>query len=318
MNESLSEQLKYLRLRGLLNHWDEYLKMAAQKNFSHARLLEHIIEEECKIKRENARQFRLPKAAIPEALVIETYPFDQQPKLNKKKIMALYDSLSFLSEHQNILWLGRTGCGKTGLATSFLIHAINQGYSGRYVLFAELIAELFQSVADHSEAKVLRKYFSYEILHIDEIGYVGWPKTSGNRGVHVFCRIEARWEFPHERPGWAGGIADALTLWVERLSPEDATQLAVEAGDLDREHAERIAAHAGGNPLFIVEITGMLLHEGSDLPSGPGPSAQLLPATVQAVVASRIDHLSEGTRELVRRASVFPRGTFDLSELERA
>jgi DNA replication protein DnaC len=172
MNESLSQQLKYLRLRELLSHWDEYLKLAAQKNFSHARLLEHIVEEECKIKRENARQFRLRKAAIPEVLVIETYPFDQQPKLNKKRIMALYDSLSFLSEHQNILWLGRTGCGKTGLATSFLIHAINQGYSGRYVLFAELIAELFQSVADHSEAKILRKYFSYEILHIDEIGYV--------------------------------------------------------------------------------------------------------------------------------------------------
>jgi DNA replication protein DnaC len=105
-------------------------------------------------------------------LVIETYPFEQQPKLNKKKIMALYDSLSFLSEHQNIVWLGRTGCGKTGLATSFLIHAINQGYSGRTVLFAELIAELFRSVADHSEHKVLRKYLSYEILHIDEIGYL--------------------------------------------------------------------------------------------------------------------------------------------------
>jgi DNA replication protein DnaC len=172
MNDSLREQLKYLRLKALLASWDDYLKVAAQKNYSHGRLLEHVVVEECKIKRENARQFRLRKAGIPEMLVIETYPFEQQPKLNKKKIMALYDSLSFLSDHQNIVWLGRTGCGKTGLATSFLIHAINQGYSGRYVLFAELIAELFQSVADHSEQKVLRKYLSYEILHIDEIGYL--------------------------------------------------------------------------------------------------------------------------------------------------
>jgi DNA ligase D len=29
-----------------------------------------------------------------------------------------------------------------------------------------------------------------------EIGYVGWPKTSGNRGIHVACRIEPRWTFP--------------------------------------------------------------------------------------------------------------------------
>jgi DNA replication protein DnaC len=172
MNDQLTEQLKYLRLKGLLAHWDDYLTLAAQKNFSHARLLGHAVEEECRIKRENARLFRLKQAGIPEPLIIETYPFERQPKLNKKKIMALYDSLSFMTDHQNIIWLGRTGCGKTGLATSFLIHAINHGYSGRYVLFAELIAELYQSVADHSEQKVLRKYLSYEILHVDEIGYV--------------------------------------------------------------------------------------------------------------------------------------------------
>jgi DNA replication protein DnaC len=57
-----------------------------------------------------------------------------------------------MTQSQNIVWLGGTGVGKTGLATSFLIHAINQGYSGRYVLFAELLAEFYRSCADHSEA----------------------------------------------------------------------------------------------------------------------------------------------------------------------
>lgn len=64
------------------------------------------------------------------------------------------------------------GCGKTGLATSFLIQAIDRGFSGRYVLFAELVDELYRSVADHSEQKVLKKYLAYDILHIDEIGYI--------------------------------------------------------------------------------------------------------------------------------------------------
>jgi len=172
MNDELTQQLKYLRLKGLLAHWDEYLKWAAQKNFSHDHLLRHVVQEECRTKRENARQFRLRKACIPEPLAIETYPFHRQPKLNQKKTMALYDSLSFMSEHQNILWLGRTGCGKTGLATSFLMHAINHGYSGRFVSFAQLITELFQSVADHSEEKVLRKYLAWDCLAIDELGYI--------------------------------------------------------------------------------------------------------------------------------------------------
>ena len=77
-----------------------------------------------------------------------------------------------MQNRQNLIWLGATGCGKTGLATSFLLHAIEQGYSGRYVLIAELIAELCHSVGDHSETKVLKKYLAFDCLLIDEIGYV--------------------------------------------------------------------------------------------------------------------------------------------------
>jgi DNA replication protein DnaC len=172
MNDELAEKLKYLRLGGLLAHWEDYIKMAAEKRLSHTRLLTHVIEEEYRIRREKARAFRLKCARIPEPWVIETFPFERQPKLNKKKILALYDSLSFMKNNQNIVWLGRTGCGKTGLATSFLTHAINQGYTGRYVLFAELVAELYRSVADHSEQDVLKKYLACDCLHIDEIGYV--------------------------------------------------------------------------------------------------------------------------------------------------
>jgi class 3 adenylate cyclase/tetratricopeptide (TPR) repeat protein len=126
----------------------------------------------------------------------------------------------------------------------------------------------------------------------------------------------ARWDFLEQRPNWAGGLADAATLWVEPLAEEHAVRLAMEAGDLDRAIAERVAEHAGGNPFFIIEITGMMRREERDLPPrGAAPSARLLPATVQAVVAARIDQLSPGGRDLVRRASVFPRGRFDETEL---
>jgi len=171
MNEELAEKLKYLRLGGLLGHWDEYLKLAAGKRFSHGQLLTYILEEECRIKRDNARKLRLQRAYIPETLVIETYPFHRQPQLNKKMIMALYESFDMKSS-QNIIWLGPTGVGKSGLATSFLNHAIEQGYTGRHIPFAELVAELYQAVGDHSEEKVIKRYLSYDCLLIDEIGYV--------------------------------------------------------------------------------------------------------------------------------------------------
>jgi DNA replication protein DnaC len=172
MNDELAAKLKYLHLGGLRAHWDDYLKLAGDQRFSHGRLLTHIVEEECRIKRDHLRQLRLRKARLPEPWVIESFPFERQPKLNQKKVMALYDSLNYMTQSQNIIWLGGTGVGKTGLATSFLTHAINQGYSGRYVLFAELVVQFYQSVADHSETKTLRKYLSYDCLLIDELGYI--------------------------------------------------------------------------------------------------------------------------------------------------
>jgi DNA replication protein DnaC len=72
---------------------------------------------------------------------------------------------------------GPTGVGKTSLATGFLIQAIERGYNGRYVLFPELIDELFHSLADHSETQVLGRYLAYNPLLIDEIGYVETEPT---------------------------------------------------------------------------------------------------------------------------------------------
>lgn len=172
MDEELVKMLKYLRLGGLLAKWDEYLTAASKQRFSPVRLLKYVVEEEYKIKTENARKLRLQRAYIPELLLIETYPFEKQPMLDKKMILSLYDAGDYMTKSRNIIWVGGTGVGKTGLATGFLIQAINRGYTGRYILFRDLVEELFASGADHSEENVLKRYLSYDCLLIDELGYV--------------------------------------------------------------------------------------------------------------------------------------------------
>jgi len=172
MDEEVQKILKYLRLWGLLARWDELLAQATRGRFSHERFLKHVLDAEYRTKSDNARILRRKRAHIPELLEIETFPFTQQPKLDRKRIMSLYDSFDYMTKQQNIVWLGPTGCGKTGLATSFLLQAIDRGYRGYFIGFAELLAELYTSLADHSEAKLLRKYGSYDCLVIDEVGYV--------------------------------------------------------------------------------------------------------------------------------------------------
>jgi bifunctional non-homologous end joining protein LigD len=53
---------------------------------------------------------------------------------------------------------------------------------------------------------------------LEDFGLVGWPKTSGSRGFHVYCRIQQRWTFPEVRRA-----AVALAREVERRAPEVAT-----------------------------------------------------------------------------------------------
>jgi DNA replication protein DnaC len=172
MNEDLTKMLKTIRLGGLLANWDQTLAAARKGRFSHTRLLTYVIEQEFKIKTENARQCRLRRAHIPEMLLMETYPFRRQPKLNRKNILSIYDAFDYVDQAQNIIWMGPTGCGKTGLATAFLIDAINRGHSGRFVSFAQLIEDLRLAGADYSQSKVLKRYQACDCLLIDELGYV--------------------------------------------------------------------------------------------------------------------------------------------------
>ncbi len=172
MDEEFEKMLKYLGLRGLLANWDHYITIAKKGSFSSVRLLKYVIEQEYKIKQENARKRRISLAKIPEPFVIETFPFDRQPKLNKKIILTHYDCLDYMSKQQNMIWIGPTGTGKTGLATAFLTQAINKGYRGKFILFPELVETLYQSLADHSERKVLKTFATYDCLLVDEIGLI--------------------------------------------------------------------------------------------------------------------------------------------------
>ena len=171
-DEQMAQMLKYFRLGGLLAHWVRYLGLAQKGRYSHVRLLEYIIAEEYQIKKENAHKMRINRARMPEKFVLETFPFNRQPKLNKKKIVGMYDAFDYMSKCRNIIFIGRQVWVRTGLATAFLNHAINKGYNGQFIPFPDLVERLYQSVADHSDSKIIKKFFAYDCLLIDELGYV--------------------------------------------------------------------------------------------------------------------------------------------------
>jgi class 3 adenylate cyclase/tetratricopeptide (TPR) repeat protein len=123
------------------------------------------------------------------------------------------------------------------------------------------------------------------------------------RDVPVLLLCLARPELFDVREDWGGGRLRAVAIELEPLPPEDSEQLvdALLDDTLDPRRRAAVLAKTEGNPLFLEETVRMLVERGSD--DGDG----LIPDTVQALIAARIDRLPARDRALLRRAAVIGR-----------
>lgn len=172
MDDDLKQKLKYLRLSFLEENWGNLVAEGDQRQLSGTLFLKLVIDALYESKLTRHKSARLSSAKIPDPWLMATYPFVKQPKLNKRKIITIHDSLDYMTKKQNIILVGPTGTGKTGLGTAFLIHAIAEGSRGYFITFPKLLADLYRSIAAHQEEKVLRSFAAYDCLLIDEVGYV--------------------------------------------------------------------------------------------------------------------------------------------------
>ena len=117
----------------------------------------------------------------------------------------------------------------------------------------------------------------------------------------------ARPEFLEERPTWAAGKLRAITSTLPPLPPEDARQLAEQllGGKAPALVVERVCQIAEGNPLYLEQLTAMLADQGL-LVDGrwAGAGDVEIPATLQALLAARLDRLDPVPRLILERASV--------------
>jgi len=166
------EKIEYIGFSYLKENWNTIIKNAEKKSPSYQTFLSTILTAEYEQKHERRRLSRLQRAKIPEMLTMDTFPFTRQPKLRKRKVLQVYDSLQYINESKVLVFTGPAGCGKSGLATSFLVHAINNGGNGLFMGFNELIAKLYQSCADNSQTRLIKRLATIDCLSIDDFGYV--------------------------------------------------------------------------------------------------------------------------------------------------
>jgi class 3 adenylate cyclase len=117
------------------------------------------------------------------------------------------------------------------------------------------------------------------------------------------------------RPSWGGARRDASTLELESLSAQTAEDMLDEllAAELPDQVRDLVVRHAEGNPFFVEELLGSLIDHGVLSPSDGGwtvselPTGFVVPDSVQAVVAARIDLLATAEKTALQAASVIGR-----------
>src|SRR5207302_9996897 len=102
MDEQFAKTLKDLRLWGVLAHWDQYVALAEQQDFSPIRRLRHVLEEESKLHAGNSRRLRLLRAQIPDSWRMATFPFARQPNLNTNPLLSLYHAFEYIGKPHSV------------------------------------------------------------------------------------------------------------------------------------------------------------------------------------------------------------------------
>jgi DNA replication protein DnaC len=171
MHEKIRQLLLELRLNGMEAVLQRELQRADKNGSAVTQVLLRLLTEEKSYRQQRSTMCRLSQAKIPWDWTLKSFPFEKQPGVNKTHIMGLAD-LSFVQRAENIVFIGKPGTGKTGLAIGLLRQALIEGYKGRFCNAQDLLDELYASLADRSTPKLIKRLCNYPILVIDELGYL--------------------------------------------------------------------------------------------------------------------------------------------------
>ena len=183
----LLNNFELLKLDKMKDYYPNYVEIATKGNKSLTESLLELTEKEIEYRNERASQIQITVSAFPYKKEIDDFDFDYQPSINKQEILEL-NNLGFLSRHENILFVGPSGVGKTHLATSIGITAAKKRYSVYFISCHDLITQLNKAHYENKLEARIKHFCRYELLIIDEIGYLPVDK----QGANLFFQLIAK------------------------------------------------------------------------------------------------------------------------------
>jgi DNA replication protein DnaC len=189
-DSELPEQLQYLKLTSILEHYQPEAKTAAEHQLSHVDYLARLVDGEAQLRQDRSIARRLKLARFPLIKTLEEFDWNWPKKINRLQVQNLF-RLAFIEENANVIFVGGVGLGKTHLCAALGHTACLKGHSVLFASAIDIINTLSAAQNTGGLKTELKKYLRPAVLIIDELGYLPIDKKGADL---LFQVISHRYE----------------------------------------------------------------------------------------------------------------------------
>lgn len=187
----LRENLKALSLSTMVRDLESRMRQAKESGPGYDEFLLDLTTTELEVRAENRLNRRVREAKFPLLKTLEGFDFATVPDLDIRVIRELA-GCEYIKEHRNVIFLGRSGTGKTHLTTALGVEACRNNYRTRFVSCYGLVNELIEARQEKDLQRLIGRHARYDLLILDELGYIPFSKEGGELLFQVLAERQEK------------------------------------------------------------------------------------------------------------------------------
>lgn len=168
---AIKRHCKALRMPTMASQFHTLAEEAVREKQTHLGYLDALLATEIEEREKNTVARRIQEARLPRVKTLEEFDYNQSPLVTAAKMRELADG-GYIERAEPVLLIGDCGTGKTHLLTGLCVAACRQKRRVRFTTAAALVNELVEAKHQLQLRRVMARWSRYELIAIDEVGYV--------------------------------------------------------------------------------------------------------------------------------------------------